>query len=51
MTDDATTSPNTTPVPREPEPLGDPTPEERLAETDVEDPEVGVDGTGMGELP
>ena len=27
------------------------TPEERLAETQPDDPEVGVDGTGMGELP
>jgi hypothetical protein len=27
------------------------TPEERLAETLTDDPEVGSDGTGMGELP
>lgn len=27
------------------------TPEERLAETQPDDPEVGIDGTGMGELP
>ena len=28
-----------------------PTPEERLAETLLDDAEVGSDGTGMGELP
>lgn len=27
------------------------TPEELLAETQADDPEVGADGTGMGELP
>ena len=30
---------------------GMPTPEERLAETLLDDAEVGSDGTGMGELP
>ena len=30
---------------------GAPTPEELLAETQADDPEVGSDGTGMGELP
>jgi hypothetical protein len=30
---------------------GAPTPEELLAETRDDDPEVGSDGTGMGELP
>ena len=30
---------------------GTPTPEERLAETLLDDAEVGSDGTGMGELP
>ncbi|MDR3686762.1 MAG: hypothetical protein P4L93_07395 [Coriobacteriia bacterium] len=33
------------------EPVGAPTPEELLAETQADDPEVGSDGTGMGELP
>lgn len=28
-----------------------PTPEERLAETEADDPDVGIDGTGVGELP
>ena len=28
-----------------------PTPEEQLAEEDASDPDVGVDGTGVGELP
>jgi hypothetical protein len=28
-----------------------PTPEELLAETEPDDPEVGIDGTGLGELP
>lgn len=28
-----------------------PTPDEVLAETELEDPDVGVDGTGVGELP
>ena len=51
MTDDATISPSTPAAQSDSEPLGDPTPEERLAETDAEDPEVGADGTGMGELP
>jgi hypothetical protein len=27
------------------------TPEERLAETQADDPDVGLDGTGLGELP
>ena len=30
---------------------GAPTPEELLAETQDDDPEVGSDGIGMGELP
>jgi len=30
---------------------GAPTPEELLAETQADDPEVGSDGIGMGELP
>ena len=33
------------------EAAGAPTPEELLAETQADDPEVGSDGTGMGELP
>jgi hypothetical protein len=45
MTDEATT-----PVPAA-QPEGAPTPEELLAETNIDDPEVGVDGIGMGELP
>jgi hypothetical protein len=28
-----------------------PTPEELLAETEADDPDVGIDGTGVGELP
>lgn len=28
-----------------------PTPQELLAETQADDPEVGADGIGMGELP
>jgi hypothetical protein len=32
-------------------PGGTATPEELLAETQPDDPEVGIDGTGMGELP
>lgn len=28
-----------------------PTPEELLAETESDDPDVGIDGTGVGELP
>jgi hypothetical protein len=27
------------------------TPEELLAETEADDPDVGIDGTGVGELP
>jgi hypothetical protein len=29
----------------------EPTPDEVLAETELHDPDVGVDGTGVGELP
>jgi hypothetical protein len=28
-----------------------PTPDEVLAESEAEDPDVGIDGTGVGELP
>jgi len=42
-----TTSSESEPV----EATGAPTPEELLAETQVDDPEVGADGIGMGELP
>jgi hypothetical protein len=50
VTDESDT--NVKPEPAAPTPgLGEPTPEELLAETEPDDPEVGVDGTGMGELP
>jgi hypothetical protein len=52
VTDEATPSarPADSKAPVEAKP-GAPTPEERLAETLAEDAEVGIDGTGMGELP
>ncbi len=52
MTDALDEWPNQPPH-EEPEPQdeGEPTPEERVAETVPDDPEVGADGTGMGELP
>ena len=52
MTDEPTTTPaaQTDEAPASEQPSG-PTPEERIAETNADDPEVGSDGTGMGELP
>jgi hypothetical protein len=42
-------------IPSEPAPESsshpEPTPDEVLAETEQEDPDVGIDGTGVGELP
>jgi hypothetical protein len=51
MTDmpDATTTKRPTPSPDDE--ATNATPEEILAETQPDDPEVGIDGTGMGELP
>ncbi|HEY5540478.1 MAG TPA: hypothetical protein VIL41_03385 [Coriobacteriia bacterium] len=49
MTDEPT-QPAETPEPEVSE-AGAPTPEELLAETQADDPEVGTDGIGMGELP
>jgi hypothetical protein len=50
MTDEPTRP--TAPSDSEPvEATGEPTPEELLAETQADDPEVGADGIGMGELP
>jgi hypothetical protein len=54
VTDQSTSTPqpvptsDTTPVAEQRDTA---TPEERLAETLTDDPEVGSDGTGMGELP
>lgn len=42
--------PPTPPAPAEPAEDA-PTPEERVAETEPTDPDVGSDGTGIGELP
>ena len=50
MTDEPT-QPTPSETPESAEPGGAPTPEELLAETQADDPEVGSDGTGMGELP
>jgi hypothetical protein len=55
MTDDdksqmPASGPDAKPETESPAP-GAPTPEELLAETDEFDPLVGIDGTGMGELP
>lgn len=64
MTDEQRTGPRTQPTPgsqvaedasaaadahEDAQPV--PTPEERLAETEADDPDVGIDGTGVGELP
>jgi hypothetical protein len=48
---DEPTRPAETPVTQPAPEAGAPTPEELLAETQPSDPEVGADGTGMGELP
>jgi glycosyltransferase involved in cell wall biosynthesis len=50
MTDEPTQPDENLESQAEPE-MGAPTPEELLAETQEGDPEVGADGTGMGELP
>jgi len=50
MTDEPT-QPTQSNEPEPAEPVGAPTPEELLAETQADDPAVGSDGTGMGELP
>jgi hypothetical protein len=50
MTDEPT-RPTPSDEPKPVQPVGAPTPEELLAETQADDPEVGSDGTGMGELP
>ena len=51
MTDEPTINPADTPAPTGAPEAGAPTPQELLAETTDDDPEVGVDGIGMGELP
>ena len=50
MTDEPT-QPTPSSEPEPAQPAGAPTPEELLAETQADDPEVGSDGIGMGELP
>ena len=51
MTDEPTITPADKDGAQKPEQPSAPTPEERIAETTADDPEVGSDGTGLGELP
>jgi hypothetical protein len=51
MMTDEPTQPVPADVPAPTSEAGAPTPEELLAETNADDPEVGSDGIGMGELP
>ena len=51
MTDESTPTPRDDQAASQPECVGGATPEELLAEQQPDDPEVGADGTGMGELP
>jgi len=52
MTDEATSPTQPAALPEDERPDGTaPTPEELLAETEPADPAVGIDGTGIGELP
>lgn len=51
MTDEATSQSDAV-APQDDRPTdAAPTPEELLAETESDDPDVGIDGTGIGELP
>ena len=45
------TDKTSTPQPAAPADTDERTPEEVLAEEDTLDPDVGIDGTGVGELP
>jgi hypothetical protein len=51
MTDEQDTSLSTRTAAAEQAADSVPTPEELLAETEIDDPDVGIDGTGVGELP
>lgn len=51
MTDERSTTADTRSTAADDAEQAAPTPEELLAETEADDPDVGIDGTGVGELP